>query len=144
MLSIRFSPPLLLLLGAALGGCYVRVPETVYSRCDALGSSGWTAQHARQPDVHGRIKRVLLVQGKVSLPGSGYGVSLEKGSLQRIEPRALHVLLRTDGDRDPQAQPTVYDVRAAFPYDRRVRALAIRCGDGILAEIPEIAPEVSA
>ena len=144
MLSRRFAPPLLILLCGALGGCYVRVPETVYSRCDAVGSSGWTAQVSRQPDVNGRLKRVLLVRGRVSLPGSGYGVSLEQGSLERIKPRTLQLLLRTDGARDPQAQAIAYDVRAAIPYDRRVQAIAIRCGDGILAEVPTIAPEASA
>ena len=118
------------------------VPETVYSRCDALGATGWTARIERQPNDEGKLKRGIAVSGTVSLPSAGYAVSLDRGPIERIAPQALQVLVRTRAPAEPSAQAvTPYQVSGFFPYDERIGAIAVRCGDGILAEVPRIEPE---
>ena len=122
-----------------LTGCYVRVPETLYSRCDALGAEGWTARVEPHRRVDG--KPAILVSGSVTLPSAGYAVSLDEGPIERTQPRALQVLLRTDGPAGPAAQAvTRYPVQAVMPFDRKIAAVRLRCGDGILAEMSTIEP----
>ena len=126
---------------AAAAGCYVPVPETVYSRCDALGAADWTARQ-EQRQVERKSKPGVAVSGTLSLPSAGYDVSLERGPIERVEPRALQVLVRTRAPSEPAAQAvTQYEVSAFFAHDDRIGAVAVRCGDGILAEVPLLASE---
>ena len=137
--------PLLAGLCLLTGGCYRAVPETIYSRCDALGASDWTAAVERRADRGGKPKRVIVVRGKVTVPSADYEVSLEKGPLGRIAPRALQVLVRTTRAGDAGAQAiTARDVQSAFAWDERVEAIEIRCGDGIIAQVPRIDAEPAA
>jgi hypothetical protein len=77
----------------------------------------------------------------VTLPSAGYSVSLEAGPVERTEPRALQVVLRTVPPGDAAAQATTrYPVQAFLPYDKEVGAIRLRCGDGILAEVSPIEP----
>ena len=126
---------------ALLTGCYMRVPETLYSRCDALGAEGWTARVDPGGQADGKRGRRILVSGSVTLPSAGYSVSLDKGPIERTQPRALQVLLRTDRPDAPTAQAlTRYPVEAVMPYDETIEAVRLRCGDGILAEMSTIEP----
>ena len=132
------AAPLLLLMA----GCAVPVPETVYSPCHAAGSGGWTAAIQSYQTDHGKplTRYNLVVSGEVTVPSGGYRVWLEEGPLQEIEPRTRQVLVRTDPPDEGATMAIVtHRVRAAFPGDRRIGQVAIRCGDGILAVVP-VAP----
>jgi hypothetical protein len=143
--SSCFRSFLAALLCASVAGCYVPVPETIYSRCEALGTSGWTARVERHPNEKGKMKRRIAVRGTVTLPSAGYGVSLERGPVERVEPRALQVLVRSRAPSEAAAQAvTPYQVEGIFPYDSQIGAISVRCGDGIIAEIPAIEAEPSA
>jgi hypothetical protein len=121
------------------------VPETVYSRCDALGASDWTAGVERRADRGGKQRRVIVVRGKVTVPSTDHEVSLDRGSLGRIAPRTLQVLVRTTRSGDAGAQAmTTRDIQGAFAWDERVEAIEVRCGDGIIAQVPRIAVEPAA
>ena len=139
---VAASRPCLALAGfALLTGCYVRVPETLYSRCDALGAEGWTARVERRTQANGRERRGILVSGSVTLPSAGYAVSLDRGPIERTRPRALQVLLRTTPPSAPETPAvTRYPVQAFMAHDARIEAIRLRCGDGILAEVLRIEP----
>ena len=120
------------------------MPETIYSRCDALGASDWTAAVERRA-AGGKQKRVIVVRGKVKLPSADQEVSLERGPLGRIAPRALQVLVRTTRPAEAgSGSIATREVQAAFAWDERVGAIEVRCGDGIIAEVPRIAAEPAA
>jgi len=124
-----------------LAACYVPVPETVYSRCDAVGAEGWTARVERRAQPNGRKRRMIVVSGRVSLPSAGYAVSVEPGPIERTEPRALQVLLRTNAPSEAAAPAvTLYSVEGLMPYDKHIGLVRLRCGDGILAEMARIEP----
>ena len=132
---------------ASLAGCNVPVPETVYSPCNALSSANWTARVEGYWTRHGKPlhRRNLIVEGDVTMPSGGYALSIEPGALQRTEPRFQQVHLRTQGEGDAATQAvTTQHVVGRFPYDKKVEGVAVRCGDGIIAEIADIAPEPSA
>lgn len=127
----------------ALAGCHAPVPETVYSTCKAVATANWKARIERGPmnGVLGR-PRLLVVEGDVTLPTGGYVVSLDKGAVQRIEPFYLQVHLRTEAQGDSATQAvTTQRVVGRMPVGRKVTGVQIRCGDAVIAEIPEIAPE---
>lgn len=126
---------------ALLTGCYVRVPETLYSRCDAIGAEGWTARVERRTQANGRTNRGIFVSGSVTLPSAGYAVALDEGPIERTRPRALQVLLRTTPPSTPETQAvTRYPVQGFMSYDAGIEAVRLRCGDGILADVPRIEP----
>ncbi|TFI57904.1 hypothetical protein E2493_11950 [Sphingomonas parva] len=128
---------LLVSLCAAAAGCFLPVRETVYSRCEALAATGWTARLEPRAGGGGAV----AVAGSITLPSAGYEVTLERGPVERIEPRALQVLVRTRAPDAPAAQAvTQYGVSGVFPYDGEIGAVALRCGDGILA-VTQIAPK---
>jgi hypothetical protein len=140
--SRLFAVPLLLLPAA----CVVRVPveETIYSPCRATGSSDWKARVERLPsaDRHPVMRRMLIVEGKVTTPSPDYGVSLDLGPLEKLQPRVQQVIVRTDGpDVAPDGTPVTQPVRAVFPARKRHADVRIRCGDRTLANLPNV-PDV--
>jgi hypothetical protein len=128
--------PLLLLPSACL--VKMEVADDVYSPCHAVASTGWTAHVERRQTAHGRpiLKRWLIVEGKVTVPGEGYEVSLAVGPVERLREPVRQILVRTEPPGGAAAGgPVTHDVRASFPYGRSFRSLRIRCGDGTLATI---------
>jgi hypothetical protein len=129
-------------------GCHVPpVGKSLYSPCRAISSANWTARVEGYLTRHGHPehRRNLVVEADVTVPSAGYALSLEAGALQRIEPHFLQMHLRAQGDGGSAAQMvTTQHVVARIPYDKKIQGFSIRCGDGIIAEIDEIAPEPSA
>jgi hypothetical protein len=140
----RFS--LLVGLSATLVGCYVPVPETVYSSCKAIASANWKARFERG-ERNGILgaPRLLVVEGDVTVPAGGYALSLEEGARQRNAPYFLQVHLRTDAQGDVGTQAvTTRHVVGRLSVGKKVPGVHIRCGDALIAEIPAIEPEPSA
>jgi len=131
--------PLLALLAAA---CVVKtpVPETVYSPCHVLGSSDWKARVEIFPSNHPMpiLRRKLVVTGKVTTAGGGYDVSLAEGPVSRFDDPVQQILVRTEGSADAGAGPVTHDVRGEFRALKRYGGVAIRCGDGVIAEIADV------
>ncbi|HEX8666871.1 MAG TPA: hypothetical protein VF727_00685 [Allosphingosinicella sp.] len=123
----------------ALSGCFVAVPETVYSPCHASGSAGWRAWVETWKTSHGKplTRRNLVVTGTVTVPTGGYSVRLEPGPIQRIRPRTQQIMVRTTPPREGATQALVtHNVSGSFKLPKRVERLAIRCGDGTLGIVP--------
>jgi hypothetical protein len=129
-----------------LAGCHVPVPETVYSSCKAIATANWKARMER--GVRNGLlgaPRILVVEGDVTLPTGGYALSLDKGALQRNDPYYLQVHLRTNGQSDSATQAvTTQHVVGRMTVGERFEGVHIRCGDALIAEIPQIAPLPSA
>ncbi|QAY77725.1 hypothetical protein [Sphingosinicella sp. BN140058] len=141
---------LLILAGllTPLIGCDVPpVAKSLYSPCRVISSANWTARVEGYLTRHGHPehRRNLVVEGDVTVPSQGYSLTLEPGATQRIEPhfRQMHLNAQPGPDSAAQMVSTRHVV-ARIPYDKKIQGFAIRCGDGIIAEIPEIAPEPSA
>ncbi|MBV8685076.1 MAG: hypothetical protein JOZ90_14065 [Alphaproteobacteria bacterium] len=128
--------PLLLAPSACL--TKIEVPDGIYSACHALGSTGWSAHIETYQTAHNRplTKRNLVVEGKVTLPGPGYAVSLDLGPLERLQPRVQQVIVRTTGEG--VGAPTTQSVRGVFPARKHQAAIRVRCGDGTLAVIHQV------
>jgi hypothetical protein len=118
------------------------VEDRIYSPCHVTASSDWTAHVERFPTAHIRpiMKRMLVVEGKVTVPSAGYDVSLDLGPLEKLQPRVQQVLVRSSGpDSSEAAAPVVQSVRGVFPARRHYGSIRIRCADGTLAIIPSVA-----
>jgi hypothetical protein len=104
-----------------------------------LGSSDWKAHVELDPTGSPipYLRRKLVVTGKVTTAG-GYHASLAEGPVARLDPPVQQVRVRTEGAAEPGAAPVTHDVRAVFPAIERYGGVAIRCGDGIIAEIREV------
>ena len=124
----------------APASCLMRLPveETVYSPCQAVSSSDWKAHVERHPTRHNRpiLKRMLVVEGKVTVPGPGYDVSLDLGPVDKLEVKIQQIIVRTRGEG--AGAPEVRTVRGVFPARKRYGGLRIRCGDGTLAVVNEV------
>src|SRR3569832_653817 len=98
MQKIRLASIVLLPLLA--GGCLMLpvVEDPVYSTCHAVASSDWTARVDNIPGHHNRpvYKATLIVSGRVTLPSTGYAVSLDLGPVQRLDAPVQQILLRTE------------------------------------------------
>lgn len=129
---------LLLSLGA---GCALDGPirETGYASCHVLGSSDWKAQvefsSTSSPIPY--LTRKLVVTGKVITAG-GYHASLAEGPVARLDEPIQQVRVRTEGSAEAGAAPVTHNVRGVFPAIERYGGVAIRCGDGIIAEIRDV------
>jgi hypothetical protein len=139
-LAILFALP-----GLACG-CVVSVPvpETTYSACHATGAGDWTARVERIPDHHNRpvYKPILIVTGKLVVPNENYSVSLDLGPVQNLDEPVQQILVRTiPPDGAAPGPPATIAVEGRFPARKRYGALAIRCGDGILAIVKSIPRE---
>jgi hypothetical protein len=124
-----------------LPSCYpMETPEPIYSSCHVLGSSDWTAHVEVFPSASPMpyLRRKLIVAGKVTTAGGGYYVSLAQGPVSRLDDPVQQVLVRTEGSAEAGAPPVVHNVHATFPALDHYGAVAIRCGDGIIAEIRDI------
>lgn len=138
-LSRRAALALLLTIpaGCALDG---PVRETGYSACHVLGSSDWKAHVEIFPTASPvpYLRRKLVVTGKVKTVGGTYA-SLADGPVARLDEPVQQIVVRTEGRADPGAAPVVHNVRGVFPAMKRYGGVAIRCGDGVIAEIGDIA-----
>jgi hypothetical protein len=129
---------LLLVLPAA---CALDGPirDTDYAPCKVLGSSDWKA-HVEFSSTSSPIPyltRKLVVTGKVTT-AAGYYASLAEGPVARLDDPIQQVRVRTEGSAQPGAAPVVHNVRGVFPAIDRYGGVAIRCGDGIIAEVREV------
>jgi hypothetical protein len=125
-----------LLIGPA--GC-ATATDPNYAPCGVLDASGWTARKAPSADGKGQM---VQVGGTVSLPTGGFSLALETGPLLALNPPTQQVILRATPPAGPATQAiTSQSVAAILPFDRRAQAVVVRCGDGVLAEIPAIAAE---
>ena len=115
-------------------------PEPIYSACRVLGSSDWKARVELFPSASPKpyLRRRLIVTGKVTTAGSGIYVSLAEGPVSRLDDPVQQVLVRTEGSPQAGAAPVVHNVRAVFPALDHYGGVAVRCGDGIIAEIRDV------
>jgi len=122
-------------------GCAIDGPirETGYSACHVLGSSDWKAHVEFDPTASPipYLRRKLVVTGKVTT-ARGYYASLGEGPVARLDPPVQQVRVRTEGSAEPGGAPVTHNVRGVFPAIDRYGGVAIRCGDGIIAEIREV------
>lgn len=137
---LRRGPAFALLL-ALPAACALDGPirEPGYSACHVLGSSDWKAHVEIFPTASPipYLRRKLVVTGKVTTAG-GYFASLGEGPVARLDEPVQQVMVRTEGSPEAGARPVVHNVRGVFPAIERYGAVAIRCGDGIIAEIREV------
>jgi len=135
--ALAAATPLLLLTAA----CAVNtsVPKGLYSACHILGSSDWKARVEIFPNANPDpyLRRKLVVTGKVTT-AEGVYPSLAEGPVSRLDQPVQQVILRTEGAADAGAAPVVHTVRGVFPGMKRYGGVAIRCGDGIVAEIEDV------
>ncbi|HEX6375894.1 MAG TPA: hypothetical protein VFZ91_09240 [Allosphingosinicella sp.] len=124
-----------------LAACYpTPAPETVYSSCNVLGSSDWKAHVEIFPNAAPMpyLRRKLIVTGKVTTAGGGVYVSLGEGPVSRLDQPVQQIVVRTEGSPEAGAAPVTHNVRGVFPAMKRYGGVAIRCGDGIIAEIRDV------
>ncbi|HEX8623126.1 MAG TPA: hypothetical protein VF718_14250 [Allosphingosinicella sp.] len=138
MIGARLSAalPVLLILPSCIPS---PAPEPIYSACrGVLGSSDWQARVELSPSASPipYVRRKLIVTGKVTTAGGGVYVSLAQGPVARLDDPVQQVLVRTEGS--PGGAPVAHNVRAVMPALDRYGAVAIRCGDGIIAEIRDV------
>lgn len=114
-------------------------PEPIYSACRVLGSSDWKARVETYPSSSPIpfVRRRLVVTGKVTTAG-GYYVSLDEGPVERLDDPVQQILVRTEGSAGAGAAPETHNVRAVIPALDHYGGVAIRCGDGIIAEIRNV------
>ena len=115
-------------------------PEPIYSACHVLGSSDWKARVETFPSASPKpyLRRRLIVTGKVTTEGGGFYVSLDRGPVSRLDDPVQQVLVRTEGSAEAGGVPVVHNVRGVFPALDHYGGVAIRCGDGIIAEIKDV------
>ena len=115
-------------------------PEPIYSACRVLGSSDWKARVETYPTASPipYLRRRLIVTGKVTTAGDGFDVSLAEGPVERLDDPVQQVLVRTEGSARAGAAPVTHNVRGVFPALDHYGGVAIRCGDGIIAEIRDV------
>ena len=115
-------------------------PEPIYSACRVLGSSDWKARVETFPTASPipYLRRRLIVTGKVTTAGGGVYVSLAEGPVSRLDDPVQQVLVRTEGSAGAGAAPVTHNVRGIFPALDHYGGVAIRCGDGIIAEIRDV------
>ncbi|MFL6845076.1 MAG: hypothetical protein ACJ8ER_09375 [Allosphingosinicella sp.] len=138
-LFLRAAPALLLLSSCAAS----LETRPFYATCHVLGSSGWAARMEIVPANRSKkptMLRKLVVTGRVTLAGEGLAVSLERGPLARLDEPIQQVFVRTDGTPDPAAAPVTRTVQGVFAGRKHYGGVEIRCGDGIIGEIREVAP----
>jgi hypothetical protein len=114
-------------------------PEPIYSACrGVMGSSDWQARVELDPSASPipYIRRKLIVTGRVTTAGGGVYVSLAQGPVEKLDDPVQQVLVRTEGS--PGGAPVVHNVRASMPALDHYGGVAIRCGDGIIAEIKTV------
>ena len=136
---IRAALAALLLPLPAACAVNTTLPKGVYSPCRVLGSSDWKAQVQifanATPDPF--LRRKLVVTGKVRTAG-GVFASLEPGPVARLDEPVQQLIVRTEGTPEPGSPPSDHNVRIVVPALKTYGGVAIRCGDGIIAEIRDV------
>ena len=137
---LRASLAALLLLLPAACAVNTSVPKGLYSACRVLGSSDWKAHVEIVPNSTPipYLRRKLVVTGKVTTAGGGFYVSLAQGAVSRLDDPVQQIVVRTEGSPEPGAAPVTHNVRGVFPALDHYGGVAIRCGDGIIAEIRDV------
>jgi hypothetical protein len=137
---IRSTLPAALCALVILPACVpTAAPEPIYSACrGVIGSSDWKARVELDPSASPipYIRRKLIVTGRVTTAGGGVYVSLAEGPVEKLDDPVQQVLLRTEGS--PGGAPVAHNVRAVMPALDHYGGVAIRCGDGIIAEIRDV------
>lgn len=131
----------LLLAALLLPGCATPRGTPLYSSCKALATRDWSAHVEVEKEALFPFpeEAMLVVGGTVQVPTGGFALALDKGPLVRIDPPVQQVILRTTAPEGMATQAlTEQRVVGRVPFDRRAKAVAIRCGDAIIAEIPAI------
>jgi hypothetical protein len=115
------------------------IRETDYSACRVLGSSDWKAhvEFSATDSPIPYLRRKLVVTGKITTAG-GYSATLAEGPVSRLDEPVQQVMVRTEGAPQPGAAPVIHHVRGVYPGLKRYGGVAIRCGDGIIAEIRDV------
>jgi hypothetical protein len=115
------------------------VPTTLYSPCQVLGSSDWEARVEVFANATPKpfLRRKLVVTGRVTTEG-GVFASLAPGPVSRLDEPVQQVIVRTEGTAEPGAAPTVHNLRAVVPALSAYGGVAVRCGDGIIAQIRDV------
>ena len=138
-LPIRAALALLLLPLTAACAVNPSVPKAVYSACHVLGSSDWKARVEifpnATPDPY--LRRKLVVTGKITT-AAGIFPSLDPGPVSRLDEPVQQIVVRTEGTVEPGGAPAVHSVRTVIPALKSYGGVAIRCGDGIIADIREV------
>jgi hypothetical protein len=135
----RYSLPAALCALLILPSCIpTPAPEPIYSACHVLGSSDWRARVEIYKSASPKpfLRRKLVVTGKVTTAGGGLYVSLAEGPVSRLDDPVQQVLVRTEGS--PGGAPVTHNIRGVFPGLSHYGGVAIRCGDGIIAEIRDV------
>lgn len=137
----RFLLAPLAVLPALLSGCVLDEPaeRIVYSPCHALGTGQWRAWVERVRDPSSLIyphQTFLFVEGEVTVPGEGWSASLDRGAVQRLADPVQQIIVRTSGSGTGAA--VVRHVAGRFKALKRYGSVSIRCGDGIVAAIPDV------
>ena len=129
------------LLLALTAGCAADLPrgDSGYAPCRVLSSSDWKAdvEFSSTASPIPYLRRKLVVTGKVTT-AAGYYPSLAEGPVAKLDDPIQQVRLRTEGSPQPGAPPVVHNVRGVFPAIDRYGGVAIRCGDGIIAEVRDV------
>ncbi|HEX2763360.1 MAG TPA: hypothetical protein VHM92_05875 [Allosphingosinicella sp.] len=124
-----------------LAACVVStpVPETIYAPCHVAGSSEWKARVEIFPSSHPKpiLHRMLVVTGKVRV-ATGAGAAIERGPVARLDEPVQQVLVRAPAPIGEGSSTELRSVRAVFPALKRYGGVEIRCGDGIIAQIPDV------
>lgn len=140
----RLAAPLLASVAAACsaadtgGAAPGEAPQA--AACPVLESRAWTAWINAMPGQGPGAQRRLHIQGEVDLPTPGYTVSWRLGPADRRQPPAQLVDIAFKAPDGPVAQviateALAFETEAVYPA---YRALKIRCGETLLAEITEI------
>ena len=121
--------------------CHVEVPEPIYSACEALASSDWSAEIVNGPHFEGwdRKAPTLVVTGTVTVPSPGYRLYIEPGPVIDLKPPVKQVILRTEPPEGEARGPTTaIRVSGSMGWHGEPETVSVRCGDGIVAEIDKI------
>jgi hypothetical protein len=83
----------------------------------------------------------VQVGGYVTLSTGGFTLALAPGPLLDLNPPVQQVILRTIAPTGPATQALTNQFAGAImTLERRAQGVVIRCGDGVIAEIPAIDP----
>jgi hypothetical protein len=130
-----------LALPVLLSGCLLQQPadRIVYSPCHAVATANWRAWVERinvsrsKAPLH---RSFLFVEGDVTVAGEGWQASLARGPVEQLGEPVQQLIIRTSGSGT--GLPVVRHVAGRFAPLERYGAIAIRCGDGLVATIPVV------
>ena len=139
---MRLVPPVAALaLCALLPGCVLDQPSnrTIYSPCHASATGHWRAWVETINISQSKVplhRTFLFVEGQVTVPGEGWQASLDRGPVEQLGEPVQQVIVRTEGSGG--GAPVVRRVTGRFAALKRYGSIAIRCGDGVVATVPDV------